>query len=126
MSEDIKEEAINGRKTRRLSGEGKYLYSLFGLERGAQEKDIKKAYRDLSRKFHPDKNVGASNHQENADKMAELGQANAILSDPTKKEIYDKWGSKGIVAANMLGGLDRVNRVTMGLCKVFRAFPNEI
>ena len=79
--------------------------------------EIKTAYRSLSRQYHLDKNTDSADAQEKADQMAELGKANAVLSDPEQKAVYDKWGSKGIHAGQLLGGIDRVNRFTMFIVK---------
>jgi len=114
------------RHGRRLSGDGKYFYDVLELDKGATDKDIKNAYRSLSRKYHPDKNVDSEDSEENAARMAELGKANAILSDPEQKAVYDKWGSKGIVAGQSLGGLERVNRVTMFICKISGGLPEFV
>ena len=84
---------------------------------GATDKEIKTAYRSLSRQYHPDKNTDSDDAQEKADQMAEHGKANAVLSDPEQKAVYDKWGCKGIHAGQLLGGIDRVNRFTMFIVK---------
>ena len=58
--------------------------------------------------------------------MTELGKAYSILSDPEKKEVYDKFGSKGILAGEKLDGMHRVNRFTMFLCNNFGVFSENI
>ncbi|MBT6120645.1 molecular chaperone DnaJ [bacterium] len=64
------------------------LYELLELDRGAAEGDVKKAYRKLARKYHPDvnKDPGAEG------KFKEIQKAYAILSDPSKKSKYDQYG----------------------------------
>lgn len=56
--------------------------------------------RKLALKFHPDKNP---DNPEAADKFKEINNANAILSDPTKRNIYDKYGSLGLYVAEQFG-----------------------
>ncbi|KAH9959624.1 hypothetical protein BC827DRAFT_1212647 [Russula dissimulans] len=70
------------------------LYKVLDLDRSASEQDIKKAYKRLSRKYHPDKN-----HEPGAeDKFVEVAHAYEVLSDPTKKQIYDRHGEEGLKA----------------------------
>jgi DnaJ-class molecular chaperone len=71
---------------------GKDYYKILGLTKGASEDDIKKAYRKLALKFHPDKNKEAGAE----DKFKEVAEAYEILSDPKKKEIFDKYGEDGL------------------------------
>jgi curved DNA-binding protein len=69
--------------------EYKDYYKILGLERSASEADIKKAYRKLARKYHPD-----VSKEKNAEKrFKEVNEANAVLSDPTKRKAYDELGS---------------------------------
>lgn len=65
-------------------------YNLLGVKRGASEEDIKKAYRRLARKYHPDVNPGDKVAEE---KFKQISEAYDVLSDPKKKEVYDKFGS---------------------------------
>jgi curved DNA-binding protein len=65
-------------------------YKMFGLERNATAKDIKKAYRKLARKYHPDINKEKS-AEENFKKVAE---AYEVLKDPEKRKLYDQLGSE--------------------------------
>jgi len=71
---------------------GKDYYKLLGVARGASDEEIKKAYRKLALKYHPDKNqsVGAE------EKFKEIGEAYDVLSDSKKKQIYDQYGEEGL------------------------------
>ena len=66
---------------------------MLGVSKESSEKDIKKAYRKLSLKWHPDKN---NNSDESKAKFQEIGEAYGVLSDPEKKQIYDKYGKQGL------------------------------
>lgn len=61
-------------------------YEVLGVERGASQEDIKRAYRSLSLKWHPDRNQHSS---EATSKFQEIGEANEVLSDPQKRQQYD-------------------------------------
>ncbi len=67
----------------------KDYYEVLGIDRNAQEEDIKKAYRRLAKKYHPDVNPGDNNAES---KFKEINEAYEILSDPQKKARYDKFG----------------------------------
>jgi molecular chaperone DnaJ len=64
-------------------------YEVLGVERQAGEDDIKKAYRKLATKYHPDKNPGDKAAEE---KFKELGEAYEVLNDPQKRAAYDQYG----------------------------------
>lgn len=65
-------------------------YQVLGLAKGASPADIKKAYRKLAVKYHPDKNPGDKGAEE---RFKEINEAYAVLSDPKKKVQYDQFGS---------------------------------
>jgi molecular chaperone DnaJ len=64
-------------------------YEILGVEREAEAEDIRRAYRKLAVKFHPDKNPGDKQAEE---KFKELGEAYEALSDPQKRAAYDQYG----------------------------------
>ncbi|KTF74288.1 hypothetical protein cypCar_00034985 [Cyprinus carpio] len=92
--------ADTSRPQRKLSRAGESLYQILGLPKGASSEDIKKAYRKLALKYHPDKNP---NNPEAAEKFKEINNANTILNDDTKRQIYDEYGSMGLYAADQFG-----------------------
>lgn len=64
-------------------------YDLLGVERGAGEDDIKKAYRKLAMRYHPDKNPGDKSAEE---RFKEVSEAYGVLSDPERRAQYDRFG----------------------------------
>ncbi|MCD8154606.1 MAG: DnaJ domain-containing protein [Clostridiales bacterium] len=68
----------------------KDYYKILGINREADESTIKKAYRKLAKKYHPDTNAGDPAAEE---KFKEITEAYTILSDPEKKKLYDRFGS---------------------------------
>ncbi|KAG2461926.1 TRI54 protein, partial [Polypterus senegalus] len=87
-------------RQRSLSTSGETLYYVLGVDKNASVDDIKKSYRKLALKYHPDKNP---DNPEAADKFKEINNAHAILNDPTKRNIYDKYGSLGLYVAEQFG-----------------------
>src|SRR5262245_20622346 len=65
-------------------------YKTLGVKRGAAQEEIRKAYRRLARKYHPDLNPGDKSSEE---KFKQLSEAYDVLSDPKKREVYDKFGT---------------------------------
>jgi len=76
-------------------------YEILGVSRNADAAEIKKAYRKLAVKHHPDKNPGDSSAE---DKFKELGQAYEALSDPDKRAAYDRYGHDAFSGGGMGGG----------------------
>jgi curved DNA-binding protein len=70
--------------------EFKDYYKILGVEKKASQDDIKKAYRSLAQKYHPDKNQGDAEAEQ---KFKEVGEAYDTLKDPEKRSKYDKFGS---------------------------------
>jgi len=67
-------------------------YEVLGVSKGASDDEIKRAYRRLAKKYHPDlnKEPGA------AEKFKEINEANEVLSDPQKRQKYDQFGFAGV------------------------------
>lgn len=72
---------------------GRDYYKLLGVKRNADENQIKRAFRKMSVKYHPDKN---RDNPDATKKFQEIAEAYEVLSDPKKKEIYDMYGEEGI------------------------------
>src|SRR5690606_30866915 len=68
-------------------------YQLLGVERTADADEIKKAYRKLAVKYHPDKNQGS---KESEERFKEITQAYEVLRDPDKRAMYDRYGEQGV------------------------------
>ena len=75
-------------------------YNILGVQKTASEKELKKAYRKKSLKWHPDKNQSA----EAKGKFQEISEAYAVLSDKDKRKIYDKFGKAGLENNGMGAG----------------------
>ena len=68
-------------------------YEVLGVSRGASEDEIKKAYKKMARKYHPDLNPGDKTAEE---KFKEVNEAYEVLSDADKKARYDQYGHAGV------------------------------
>jgi len=78
-------------------------YAILGVSKDASPDDIKKAYRQMSKEWHPDKHKGEKDAE---DKFKEINQAYEILSSPEKKRAYDQFGSTGGPGGGGFGGFD--------------------
>jgi molecular chaperone DnaJ len=76
------------------------FYEILGVAKNASEEDIKKAYRKLAMKYHPDRNPDS---KESEEKFKEVKEAYEMLTHPDKREAYDRYGHAG-VDPNMGGG----------------------
>lgn len=88
----------------------KDYYEVLGVSKSASTDEIKKAYRKLAVKYHPDKNPGDKEAEE---KFKEAAEAYSILSDPDKKARYDQFGHAGVEGAgpDFSGGFGNLNDI---------------
>ena len=68
-------------------------YQVLNVSKQATESDLKKAYRQLAMKYHPDKNPGDHTAEE---KFKEAAEAYEVLKDPEKRQIYNQYGHEGL------------------------------
>ncbi|KAG8010610.1 DnaJ-like protein subfamily B member 5 [Nibea albiflora] len=79
---------------------GKDFYKVLGVSPESNEDEIKKAYRKMALKFHPDKNSDADAE----DKFKEIAEAYEVLTDPKKRSIYDQFGEEGLKNGMSMAG----------------------
>jgi len=77
-------------------------YEILGVERSADEQTLKRSYRKLALRYHPDRNPGDTVAEE---KFKEAAEAYSVLSDPGKRQRYDRYGHQGVQGASG-GGFD--------------------
>lgn len=107
----------------------KDLYAVLGVARDADEDTIKKAFRKLAMKYHPDKNPGKANEQ----RFKEVNQAHEVLSDAKKRALYDEFGEESLSqnfdaerarVIRQYGGMPRGGRAGRGGVDVQEIFGN--
>ena len=77
-------------------------YSILGIGRNASEEEVKKAYKALAKKWHPDKNAG--NEEQAEKRFTEIANAYEVLSDAEKRKLYDQFGEEGLSGGPSGGG----------------------
>ncbi|KDP28236.1 hypothetical protein JCGZ_14007 [Jatropha curcas] len=96
---------------------GKSYYDILQVPKAASDDQIKRAYRKLALKYHPDKNPG---NEEANKRFAEINNAYEVLSDGEKRNIYDKYGEEGLKQHMASGG--RGGGMGMNINDLFRDF----
>lgn len=79
---------------------GKDYYKILGISKGASDDEIKKAYRKLALRYHPDKNKSPGAEE----KFKEVAEAYEVLSDKKKRDLYDQFGEEGLKGGTTGGG----------------------
>lgn len=79
---------------------GKDYYTILGVSKGANDDELRKAYRKMALKFHPDKNSSPGAEE----KFKQIGEAYDVLSDPKKRQVYDMYGEEGLKGGMGGGG----------------------
>ena len=95
---------------------GKDYYKILGVPRAASEDEIKKAYKKMALKYHPDKNKTSGAE----DKFKEVAEAYEVLSDKQKREVFDRYGEEGLKSGGPAGNAPG------GFTYEFRGDPREI
>nr|XP_038041846.1 LOW QUALITY PROTEIN: dnaJ homolog subfamily B member 1-like [Anas platyrhynchos] len=101
-------------------GKGKDYYRTLGLSRGASDEEVKRAYRRQALRFHPDKNKEPGAEE----RFKEVAEAYDVLSDPKKREIFDKYGEEGLKGGAPTSGAGGGNGPTFTY--TFRGDPHAM
>ena len=81
---------------------GEDYYKILGVKRNASKQEIKKAFKKLSLKYHPDKNK--DNPKRAKEMFIKIANAYEVISDDEKRKIYDQYGEEGVKANEQGGG----------------------
>ncbi len=101
------------------------FYEILGLQKGADEKALKTAYRNHAKKFHPDANPGDKAAEA---KFKEISEAYDVLKDPQKKAAYDRFGIRPSTAIGAAPGREALasGRNSIPPCRIFSKTSSAI
>lgn len=99
------------------------LYEVLGISKTADEKTIKKAYRKLAKKYHPDMNPGDKTAEQ---KFKEATDAYNILSDPEKRKLYDQYGHVALTEPEQNLSSIRITKTMVVLMEDIRNFTLKV
>ena len=102
-----------------IMAEKRDYYEVLGVQKGADEETIKKAYRAMARKYHPDLHPGDKECEE---KFKEVTEAYEVLSDPEKRQKYDQFGHAGVDPS--YGGMGGMGGMQGGFADMGDIFDN--
>jgi len=131
--EELAKHGLNGKDFRKAGGillvdmPKKDYYEILGVRRDASEEEIKRAFRHLARKYHPDVNPGKKDAEE---KFKEINEAFEVLKNPEKRAAYDQFGEAGLEGAGFQPGgrgfpsFDELFR-NFGFGDIFDVFSGE-
>ena len=86
-------------------------YRVLGVSKSSTQDEIKRAYRNLAKKHHPDRNPGS---KESEEKLKRINEAYTVLSDPEKRSNYDRYGTADFQRINMEGFGDLISQIFRG------------
>ncbi|XP_068312170.1 dnaJ protein ERDJ3B-like [Pyrus communis] len=102
-----------------IAAAGKSYYEILQVPKGASDEQIKRAYRKLALKYHPDKNPG---NEEANKRFADINNAYEVLSDSEKRSIYDRYGEEGLKQHAATGGRGGGGGMGMNINDIFSEF----
>jgi molecular chaperone DnaJ len=91
-------------------------YEILGIGRDASDAEIKKAYKRLAVQYHPDRNQGSKEAEE---KFKDLAEAYSVLSDPRKRDLYNRFGKDGLQGAGFSPGFQSVDDIFSSFGSIF-------
>ncbi|RLA85219.1 MAG: molecular chaperone DnaJ [Deltaproteobacteria bacterium] len=97
----------------------KDYYKILGVPRNATQEEIKRAYRQLALKYHPDRNPGDKEAEE---RFKEIAEAYEVLRDPEKRRLYDLYGTEGVRRSTGFSGFKTVEDIFSAFNDLFEEF----